>query len=242
MRCAAFLRVGATLVLLCSASRLVQAQAAADAPQVHVDDTWKYRTVDGFTHETTLEYTQRVVEVNDHEIVVQLHNNGGVKGALRYFNREWNPVDVGNAKYDPYYPEFKFPMSAGMTWNAKFVSSTNDGVSYSGYATVSVPSLEKVTVAAGTFDAYRIERAVETRATNANAVMTTWQITTWYAPAARRFVRRESVATRDGRVRGRSIDELMEYNLGAKTKAAPPSVGDTPRATSIPPSTDDGSK
>jgi len=151
------------------------------------------------------------VEVNDKEIVVQIRNNKNDKTGLRYFNREWNALDSGDLKYDPYYPEFKFPLTVGTSWNAKYTSSGTDGTAYSGYVKASVAALEKVTVPAGTFDAYRIERELETRSVNANSIVTKSQITTWYAPAVRRFVRRQVIVSRDGRVRSKSEDELIEY-------------------------------
>lgn len=219
----------AAFFLFCMGYQAAAAPILSPAPEVHVGDTWKYQSVDGFTKEVGAHFTHRVVEINDREIVIQLRNSNGVKSALRYFNHEWNPIDVGETKYDPYYPEFKFPISTGMTWSEKFTSSTNDGGGNSGYVTAKVPSLEKVTVPAGTFDAYRIERDVEMRAANANATVTKWQITTWYAPAAKKFVRRESVASRDGRVRSHTIDELTEYTLDSKTIPAPLSVDDGAR-------------
>jgi hypothetical protein len=229
MRPIASARLFAAFALLCMGYQIAAAPTPSPAPEVHVGDTWKYRNVDGFTEEVGAQFTHRVVEVNDREIVIQLRNSNGVKSALRYFNHEWNPIDVGETKYDPYYPEFKFPISAGMAWNQKFTSSTSDGNGNSGYVTAKVSSLEKVTVPAGTFDAYRIERNVETRAANASATVTKWQITTWYAPTAKKFVRRESVASRDGRVRSHTIDELTEYTLDAKTVPALSSMDDGSR-------------
>ncbi len=98
-----------------------------------------------------------------------------------------------------------------MSWNGNFTSSGNDGNAYSGYLRAKVAALEKTTVPAGTFDAYRIDIELETRSENANSILTETQITTWYAPAVRRFVRRQITASRDGRVRSKSEDVLTEY-------------------------------
>ena len=212
-------RFSALVVMLCLSARIAAAQAPILAPDIRVGDTWKYRILDGFTHETQGEATHRVVEVSDREITVQVGNNKNDKSALRYFNREWNAVDSGDIKYDPYYPEFKLPLTVGMTWKDKYSTSGTDGASYSGYVTAKVASLEKVTVPAGTFDAYRIEREVESRSENANSIVTKSQITTWYAPAARRFVRRQVTVSRDGRVRNKSEDELLEYGAASASGA-----------------------
>jgi hypothetical protein len=203
-----FGRVAAILFVL---ARTAGAQSAA--PEVHVGDIWKFRTLDGFTNETQFEATQRVVEINDREIVIQLRNTGKDKSSLRYFTRDWNMVDTDDGKYDPYYPEFQFPLAAGATWSEKYTWLPMAGAASSGYVKATVAAQEKVTVPAGTFDAYRIERDVETRANNETAVVTTTHMTTWYAPAVRRFVRREWTVTRDGRVRGKTRIELVEYTL-----------------------------
>jgi hypothetical protein len=79
-----------------------------------------------------------------------------------------------------------------------------------------VSAAEKVTVPAGTFDAYRIDLDQEVRANNESAVVTNTQMTTWYAPAVRRFVRREWTVTRDGRVRSMTAMEVVEYTLAGR--------------------------
>jgi hypothetical protein len=188
------------------------AGAQSPAPDVHVGDSWTYRTLDGFTNETQFEAKQRVVEINDREIVIELRNLSKDKTALRYFTREWNAVDNDDGKYDPYYPEFKFPLAAG-TWSEKYTWLPITGVASSGFVKATVAAQDKVTVPAGTFDAYRIDRDMEVRANNESAVITHTHMTTWYAPAVRRFVRREWTITRDGRVRGKTSMELVEYTL-----------------------------
>jgi hypothetical protein len=209
------LRICAGMILLWSAG-IAAAAPPTPAPDIHVGDMWKYRVLDGFTHEPLREVTQRVVEINDHEIAVELRNDKNDKSALRYFNHEWNVLDTGEVKYDPYYPEYKFPMSAGMTWTGNYTYSGNDGALFSGFLTAKIAVLEKITVPAGTFDAYRIEADLETRSANTSYVVTKIQTTTWYAPAVRRFVKRQSVTSREGRVRDKSEEELIEYSSAAK--------------------------
>lgn len=189
------------------------ANAQSPAPDVRVGDNWKFRTLDGFTNETQFESTQRVVEVNDREIAIELRNLNKDKTVLRYFTREWNIVDSDDGKYDPYYPEFKFPLAAGATWTEKYTYLPASGVASSGFVKATVSAQEKVTVPAGTFNAYRIDRDQEVRGNTDTAVVTTTHMTTWYAPAVRRFVRRDWTVTRDGRVRSKTSMELVEYTL-----------------------------
>ena len=60
--------IAAAVAFLCVAEA---AGAQSPAPDVHVGDSWKFRTLDGFTNETQFEATQRVVEINGREIVVE---------------------------------------------------------------------------------------------------------------------------------------------------------------------------
>lgn len=60
---------------------------------------------------------------------------------------------------------------------------------------------------------HRIDREQEVRGNNETAAITNTHMTAWHAPAVRRFVRREWVVTRDGRVRSKTAMELVEYTL-----------------------------
>jgi len=182
-------------------------------PDVHIGDVWKYRNIDGYSNETNLEFSHRVVKLNDKEIVIQLQNKNVSGKRLQYLTREWNVIDSGDVKWEPFNPEYKFPMSVGITWNQEFKFSDDKGSSYSCFVRAKIVALEKVTVPAGTFDAYRIERDIERRSTSADANVTKGRMITWYAPVAKKYVRRESIAFSNGRERDKNIDELLEYSL-----------------------------
>lgn len=62
--------------------------------------------------------------------------------------------------------------------------------------------------------AYRIERTWETRGTDAAAVVASGSITTWSAPAVKRFVRRELVTYREGRIRDKSVEVVTAFTVG----------------------------
>lgn len=194
---------------------LIAGTAGADGqlPDVHVGDSWTFRTLDGFTNEVQVEATSQIVEITDREIVVQVHNLTKDKRALRYFDREWNAVDNDDGKYDPYYPEFRFPMNAGASWEQKFTYLPATGAASTGFVKATVAGPEKVEVPAGTFDAYRIERDQETRGSSESAAVTKIHMTTWYAPSVHHFVRREWTTTRDGRVRAKSIVVMVSSTL-----------------------------
>ncbi len=198
----------------------VRADSPVGVPDVHIGDIWKYRSIDGYTDEIKLEFTHRIVKMNDKEIIIQIKNKNISAQKLQFLTREWNPVDIDGTKFEPFYPEYKFPMSVGATWNQEFKSLDNHGSSYSSFVKAKIVALEKVVVPAGTFEAYRIERDIEVRSGNADADTTKAHIITWYAPAVNKFVRRESLTFSNGRERSKEVCELLEYSPREKTAAS----------------------
>lgn len=192
-------------------------EGSVNIPDVHVGDIWKYRTIDGYTKETSVEFSHRVVKVDDKEIVVQLQNKGVSGGKLVYFTREWNDLDSGTVKWEPFCPNNKFPLTVGQTWDQEFKWFDTHGASYSSFQKSTITALEKVTVPAGTFEAYKTVRDIETRKNGTDADLITGRMTTWYAPTVKKYVRQESVTFSNGRERNKSVNELVEYSLKGDT-------------------------
>ena len=192
------------------------ANDAINIPDVHIGDLWKYRIIDGYTNETTLEFSHRIVRIDDKEIVIQVQNKQNSGRRLQYFNREWNLLESGEIKWEPYNPENKFPLQVGMTWNQEVKASNNHGGTHSIYTKAIIVALEKVNVPAGIFDAYRIERDIEERSNNSDATVIKSRDVIWYAPAVKKFVRRENIVYSNGRERSKEIIELTEYSLKEK--------------------------
>jgi len=151
--------------------------------------------------------------LSDTEIVVQYQENGRPNRTLHFFNREWNLLDNGSTKYDPFFPEHRFPVDVGVVWAQDYRSSQAGGTFTSDFSRAKVVAFEKVTVPAGTFDAYRIERTIESRNADATADSHKRAIRAWYAPAAKRIVRSECTTVANGRERGKVVGELVEYFL-----------------------------
>lgn len=195
-------------------------QAWADGPinipDVHIGDLWKYRIIDGYTNETILEFVHLIVKLDDKEIVIQVQNKQSSGRRLQYFNREWNQLESGEIKWEPYNPENKFPLQVGATWNQEVKASNNRGGSRSIYVKASIVALENVKVPAGNFDAYRIERDVEERSNNSDATVVKSRAVIWYAPAVKKYVRKENTVYSNGRERSKEIIELTEYSLKEK--------------------------
>ena len=194
----------------------VWADNSVGIPDVHIGDMWKYKVLDGYSNETTGQFSNRIVKVDDKGIVFQyrnLLNKDASKQNLIYATREWNVFDNGNQTWDPFLPEYKFSLSVGKTWSQEYRGSNNEGKTFSGLLKAKVVALEKVTVPAGTVDAYRIELDLESRNTGEDANIYRNHIIIWYAPIVKKYVRRENTTISNGRERSKRIEELFEYSL-----------------------------
>jgi uncharacterized protein involved in copper resistance len=74
-----------------------------------------------------------------------------------------------------------------------------------------VTGKESITTRAGTFDVFKIETSIETRNVNDTTKKYLNEEQIWYAPAVDHWVKRSSVDKTDGRVRNRTVVELVEY-------------------------------
>lgn len=207
------------LTFFCAATfSLVWADQSVVAPDVHVGNWWRYQTVDGFTNEPSVEFTHRIVDINEREITVQLKNKNVKASELRYYNRDWNSLDVGTAKFEPYYPGLKFPMMVGNKWKEQYRITATNGKSSTAFMVGSVSALEKVTVPAGVFEAYRIESHADSHLADESADSSQGQKISWYAPAIKNIVRSEVTVMSGGRVRSKSVTQLVEYSLEEAAK------------------------
>lgn len=83
-------------------------------------------------------------------------------------------------RFKPGLPTLSFPLAVGKHWSGEYEGYTNsDGAVWTGDASCTVKAREAVEVAAGTFDAYRIECQDDWTAGPFSGVSNS---TTWYAP------------------------------------------------------------
>jgi hypothetical protein len=89
--------------------------------------------------------------------------------------------------FEPPLRDLSFPLEVGKTWNQDYVGYTaDDNVRWTSSATWEVVAYESVTVAAGTFDAYRIERS---ETTGPETYRATLHSTSWWAPSVKALVK-----------------------------------------------------
>jgi hypothetical protein len=198
---------------------LLMAAGDADAqnterPDLHGGDRWSWQHTNGLVDERDYTTIEDVIDVTDSEIRTRERIKGKPGSAVAVFTREWNPIDVVAARYDPLLRELSFPLSVGKKWDATadkmlFSNGKHGKFQIEGR----VVGMEKVTVPAGTFDAYKIELHLDATATDEDANIGNTVESIWYAPAVKRYVKLENTFTRDGRVRSKDVYELLEYSL-----------------------------
>jgi len=187
---------------------------SADKPDIHTGDLWSMQHTNGLTNERDYTTIEDAVDVSDKEIQTRLRTKGRTGSAIAVYTKEWNPIDVVSARYDPNLGRFSFPLQVGKKWNGTadkmlFSNGKHGKFSFKG----EVVSFEKITVPAGTFDAYKVVLTVDAITSDEDANIGHTIETHWYAPSVKREVKSEYVFSRDGRIRSKDFIELIEYSL-----------------------------
>jgi hypothetical protein len=83
-------------------------------------------------------------------------------------------------EFTPAHPGIQFPLEVGKHWRKQYVGHSNiEGITWNGDLECDIPDFADVTVAAGTFKAFRIECKDRWKVGENGSYVTT---TTWYAP------------------------------------------------------------
>jgi hypothetical protein len=154
-----------------------------------------------------------VFEVNDKEIIARVtikgHEN---RPQTSIFDLNWGLKDNGVWQYRPSEIAINQPLQVGKEWrwdvNAK---NMRDGSGWSTSGVAKVLGQENVTMAAGTFDTFRIEAKGRQLGASDQRSFLTAQVF-WYAPAVNRWVKRTFEARSEGRNRDSVSEELTSYS------------------------------
>jgi hypothetical protein len=185
-----------------------------DKPDVHVGDRWSWQHTNGLANERDFTQIEDVIQVSDHEIRTRVRVKGKSGNGIATYTLEWNPLDVCSSQYTPYLKELAFPLEVGKKWDGtadKMLFSNGKHGKF--LLKGEVVAFEKVTVPAGTFDAYKINVILDATGTDEDANIGNTVESYWYAPSVKRYVKLENTFRRDGRVRSQDIYELLEYSL-----------------------------
>ncbi len=142
---------------------------------------------------------------------------------------DFNPIRLSTLhgvkliEFTPYAPSIKFPLAVGNTWQSKYrYYSTEFGEPIDTSGSCNVAGYESVRVAAGEFQAFRIECVDEVAAGSRKFKTNT---TRWYAPEAAGFVKLDNREDP-----GRWNFELTSYGMGdaVTTPSAPAAASSAP--------------
>jgi hypothetical protein len=189
------------------------AQDAA-RPDIHLADRWSWQHTNGLANERDFTQIEDVIEVSESEIRTRVRIKGKPSNGIATYTREWNPIDISSAQYSPYLKDFAFPLEVGKKWDGtadKMLFSNGKHGKF--HLKGEVVAFEKITVPAGTFDAYKINVVLDATGTDEDANIGNTVESFWYAPSVKQCVKREYTFKRDGRVRSKDIYELLEYSL-----------------------------
>ena len=184
------------LVLLCRVDCVAQSLSRESRPEVLVGESWVYRDRDvnsGETRETSFS----VKAVAADKIITE---TGLSTSGLWTFTRDWNLIErrTGTKVEEvvmPYWPHFEFPLEAGKTWIKRFENEvmTKRGKRDAKWEwKAHVAGAELVTVPAGRFQTLRVDYNGSFSSREDQRSWTgTRKETIWYAPEAKRGVKRE---------------------------------------------------
>jgi hypothetical protein len=178
-------------------------EARADSPAYVVGDEWRYS--DG-----AVRWFYRVTGYQDLLLITE-SNGDPFCGGCRYFRdghwtvvrilsadgRDTSAAGVSSAWYSGVgYKYLDFPMHVGKEWSFEALALSASGVTALYFNRMRVEGYEKVSVKAGTFNAFRIAHYQENRRVNPPRML---HASHWWSPEARAFVKRVSHSTGWGR-------------------------------------------
>lgn len=207
------------VVILVAFLSTAAAAFGAERPDIKVGDTWTYSRTDLWTNVKDLEWTDRVVEIDEQTIkTVRERVNGS--SATSTYNKELNLLESAEStgaitKYSPYRPRYKFPLEVGKSWDGNYKMSINGGDRQFRYQMdVRVLGTETVTVPAGTFETFKIEMKGYYNAVRGTG---SWSGSTkyiyWYSPDVKASVKINYEDTTGVRQYNKLRYELVRYSV-----------------------------
>lgn len=203
----------AKIAMAAPSSAAITAMRSAILPKI--GDAWTYKVTDrDYSVVNERQVTQIIAAVTDSEI----HLKSGARGEAR-FNHQWNTLySLGRnrqpRKFEPFVPQFSFPLEPGKTWQGK-CKTTRPDRTIDNDTSATVVGWEDVTVPAGTFKALKITSINWYRRTDAGGrgggrVVSNY----WYVPEVKRFVKFETLNVGNNNVVGQDDTwELVTYKV-----------------------------
>lgn len=180
------------MLLGCLASPLAAQEKTsgptAAAPSYKVGDTWtiiQRRTEAG----PGTPYVLTIVAVTDARTTLSASWNGGPLKEIDFNNQGNMTRDAGGTTYEPSEESLNFPMALGKTWDFHHVQhSTGGTLDVSG--SDEIVAFERVQVAAGSFDAFKIvSHGINAKQEVERLSSIPFTRTYWYAPSVKKVVK-----------------------------------------------------
>ncbi len=190
-----------------------QTVSVIERPTMKIGEVCSYRknteVEAGKPSSTSSQYEQHVVATEADRVVMQV----GQGKLQRIVDLDGNPLIHGDITFSPNFLIYKFPIKVGNEWSGtstlSFKNSPADSVEYR--LTAKAVAWEGIQVAAGRFDAIRIEVAGNYVARlNGRQGEGVQKQSIWYAPAVSRMVRADYHETGwNGQIYSKNIEELV---------------------------------
>lgn len=196
------------------AEKQTESQPEKPTDGVKVGDQWTYDQTDEITGNPTFTYTNTVATVTDKEVTLRLTRRGDERRGLVVFDTSWNVLDDGVWKFKikDGGEGFGLPLSVGKEWRvSESIQNLKTGEFLKEIGKAKVVSEESFTTQAGTFDTFKIVADLREFATADPAKTQQSTLTTWYAPAINRWVKRATIVKGLGRLRTSTSEELTDY-------------------------------
>jgi len=175
---------------------------AVPAPDYRVGDRWVYHVVDGYRAKIVWDETHEITAIGPDGITVTVTARGSTFNVDRV--EKWSAPGVvlqGSVYedetnlFDPALVRYQFPLTTGERWNQRLIDLDKPPAPYGGIArSVTVGGYEKITTAAGTFDAIGMRIFMQMDDETFWRFPTECNYLVWYAPAVGASVREQKTS------------------------------------------------
>jgi hypothetical protein len=169
-----------------------------EAPSFKPGDSWTYVRTDRFSATRNAKYVVTIKSVSDrgHETSREALE-GTIIGDGDEFTYEMNAIVFEDQRFQPYIPNYRFPLAPGMRWAGTY-TFTSYGALWETTRANRVAGWETVRTPAGEFKTLKIVFEGSGRSRMGN-IQNQFTGTVWYCPEVRRAVRTEFKSQRPPR-------------------------------------------
>lgn len=185
-----------------------------DQPELRAGDAWTLQRVDLYTGSILAGWQERLHSIDGTLAKLDSSTKVGRSVTSGLVDLDLATWRIESARIIEGKPvPLTFPLSVGKSWEYSYRRKRNDDLGVTHYhVKATVDAWEKVETPAGVFDAFKVVHIMhyETQKEGRNWSSASEQVY-WYAPAARRWVRRDFI---DRDSRGRIADKYREEVIG----------------------------